>query len=1144
MPNATTTERHFMNDLMQESTHMTRLAARMAGNRILLTLTAVLAVVVVVLVGPASALAGPLVSVTQQSYPTNLKPGGTGAYVITVENAGDQDTSGQITVTDTLPPGVTAAQAGAYSGDFFYPGYLWSCPNVAGSRVVTCTSVDASLPSIAAHQRPQLPLRIDVQVDPSATGVAANEVAVSGGSSVRDASSVAQTRFSAEAPGFGIAGFSGMSLDRAGERATQAGGHPDVSTTIEFNTVVADNGSVTDSEGVSPQENVKDVNVDLPAGLVANPKVAARCTSVQLMGNGAAGRGYCPAASQVGTVDFNFGYGHGSPTESNASGLYNMVSPRGVPAQLAANFGGVLILINARVRPDGNYALSADVSNVSQSLPLISSRVTLWGVPADPIHDGSRIGSDGNNETVGTAPLPFVSAPTSCSGVPLVTRVSVDSWRNPTDVLRASFDHDLNGDPIITDGCDKLDFTPTVTATPSTKQPDTPAGLDVDIQSPQNLDNPGGLANAQLRDVKVTLPEGMTINPGAADGLQACSDAQLGLGNGEAVGCPDGSKIGTVSATTPLLDETLTGGVYIRSQASDDPQSGDMFRMAIVLENKERGILVKLPGQIRVNADTGRIVTEFDDNPQIPVDHIQLQLKSGPRAPLVNPPTCGSKAIQTNLTSWAGHDLTQSSTFDVACTQGLGGFAPTFTAGTVTPVAGAFSPFALSITKPDGNADLNGLRMELPAGLLARLKGNLNTQVGTVKAYAGPGSNPFMLPGKVFLEGRYGDAPFSLRVVVPAVAGPFDLGTVEVRQKIYVDPIDAHVTVVSDPVPTIVKGVPVRLQKLEVAVDKPDFIINPTSCAAKTISGTLSAVGGQTAAVTNRFQVGDCASLALKPDLALSLSGKGQTTDGKHPAITANLTQKPGQANLKKVKVTLPLSMALDPDNANGLCEFVDGTKVEPTCPKNSIVGTATATTPILDEPLSGPVYFVKNVRKDPKSGRSIRTTPKLVIPLTGQNGVKLTLTGTSDVENDQLVTTFDQIPDAPVSGFKLNIIGGKGGILVVSGADICKSTQIADQQLTGQNNKAANTDVSIQTPSCPLKVLSKKVGKSSVAIKVGGLSAGKVTITGKGIKKTTKTITKSTVATITAKRTKGKPGKVTVSLDPTGPVKAHKTTK
>ncbi|MES1193027.1 MAG: hypothetical protein ABUM26_01795, partial [Solirubrobacterales bacterium] len=309
-------------------------------------------------------------------------------------------------------------------------------------------------------------------------------------------------------------------------------------------------------------------------------------------------------------------------------------------------------------------------------------------------------------------------------------------------------------------------------------------------------------------------------------------------------------------------------------------------------------------------------------------------------------------------------------------------------------------------------------------------------------------------------------------------------------------------------------------------VDKAGFMVNPTSCRAQTIAATLGAADGQTAPVTNRFQVGDCASLGLNPSLALTLSGKGQTTDGKHPAVTAELTQQPGQSNLKKVRVALPLALALDPDNANGLCEFADGSKVTPTCPAASIVGSATAVTPILDEPLSGPVYFVKNVRKDPKSGREIRTLPKLVIPLTGQNGVKLTLTGTSDVEDDQLVTTFDNIPDAPVSSFKLNIIGGKGGILTVSDADICKATQVADQQVDGQNGKQADADVFIQTPSCPTKIISKTVTKTTVKLKIGGLGAGKVTVTGRGIKKTTKIINKSTVATITAKRTgKAKPG-------------------
>ncbi|MES1194079.1 MAG: hypothetical protein ABUM26_07110, partial [Solirubrobacterales bacterium] len=303
-------------------------------------------------------------------------------------------------------------------------------------------------------------------------------------------------------------------------------------------------------------------------------------------------------------------------------------------------------------------------------------------------------------------------------------------------------------------------------------------------------------------------------------------------------------------------------------------------------------------------------------------------------------------------------------------------------------------------------------------------------------------------------------------------------------------------------------------------------------------------VSGQSVPVSSRFQGGECAGLGLKPKLALTLSGKGETTDGKHPAVTANLVQAQGQSNLKKVRVALPLSLALDPENANGLCEFADGSKVTPTCPAASIVGTATAVTPILDEPLTGAVYFVKNIRKDPKSGREIRTLPKLVIPMVGQNGLKLTLTGTSAVENDRLVTTFDNVPDAPVSSFKLDIIGGKGGILTVSDADICKATQVAKQQVDGQNGKDADAAVTIGTPDCALKVISKKVGKTSVTVQVGGLSAGKVTVSGKGIKTTSKAIANATVATITAKRTKAKPGKVTVTFDPAGPAKARKTTK
>jgi hypothetical protein len=667
----------------------------------------------------------------------------------------------------------------------------------------------------------------------------------------------------------------------------------------------------------------------------------------------------------------------------------------------------------------------------------------------------------------------------------------------------------------------------------------SPSGFDFGIEVPQN-DDPDGLATPPIKDVTTVLPEGLTINPALANGLEACTDAQLGKGSSEKSSCPAGSRIGTAEFEVPALkDPHVTGTVYV-----GQPLPDDMYRLFV--EGYGSSVRVKLKGSAHPDPQTGRLTAVFENNPEAAASSIKLSIKGGPRAALAMPDTCGTKMVSATLDAWSGHTAKLSSSFEVG--QDANGspcaakpFAPSFSAGALNPVAGASSTFSVQAHKPDGQPDLTGVSLTMPAGLVANLKGNIGRRIGTARAGAGVGPSPFTLSGPVVLEGPYGDAPFSLRVTVPAVAGPFDLGDVVVRQKIYVDPIDAHVTVISDPLPTIVKGVPVRLQNLQVDVDKAGFMKNPTSCTPQQITGTLSAAAGQTAPVSSRFQVGECAALGLKPKLALTLSGKGETTDGKHPAVTANLVQPEGQSNLKKVKVALPLSLALDPDNANGLCEFVDGSKVTPTCPKNSIVGTATAVTPILDEPLTGPVYFVKNIRKDPKSGREIRTLPKLVIPLVGQNGLKLTLTGTSNVENDKLVTTFDNVPDAPVSSFKLNIIGGKGGILTVSSADICKSTQIAKQQIDGHNGKDADTAVTIQTPDCALKVISKKVGKTSVVVQVGGLSAGKVTVSGKGIKNTSKTITTATVATITAKRTKGKPGKVTVSFVPKG-IKKVKT--
>jgi hypothetical protein len=928
----------------------------------------------------------------------------------------------------------------------------------------------------------------------------------------------------------------------------QAGAHPDLTTTFALD---------TDAEAVPLGGQTRDLKVELPKGLVGAANATPTCPMNTVAQDPSSPQ--CPLDTAVGEVLALVTItGQTTPITWHTL-LFNVTPNPGEPA--AFGFNALYpVRLDANVRSDSDYGITASSSQLTEAGTVVGATVTLWGVPADHNGPGSTVALPGQGLVYGgrsnSPRVPFLTNPTECSGSSLFSSLSLDSWLARGVFATASYDLGT-----IT-GCDRLAFAPAIDLRPDSRTAGAPAGLAVNLSVPQNPD-PDGLATAHVKDVSVKLPAGMALSAAAVDGLGACSDEQIAVHSLDPASCPDASKIGTVEVTTPLLDDALGGEVYLGTQKSQDPQSGDMFR--IFVQAAGSGVRVKLPGAVRLDPASGQLSATFASNPQLPFDSFKLRFKGGSRAPLANPEACGTKTTDATISSWAGASVRSPSSFviDQSCDQ-ASKFEPTLNAGLTSPRAGGSSPFTTTVSRPSGQQDINGLNMTLPPGLLANIgsvtqcaEADANagscpaaSQIGRTIVASGNGSTPVYIPqpGKaptaVYLAGPYKGAPYSLSIVVPAQAGPYDLGTVVVRAALRVDPLDGHVTAESDPIPTMLLGVPLDVQKINVVIDRPALMVAPTNCDPMQISGTVGSAQGASATVANGFQVTDCATLNVKPKLALSLSGKGQTTDGKHPAITASLTQAPGQANLKKVRVALPLSLALDPDNANGLCEFVDGSKVEPTCPKASIVGQATARTPILNEPLTGPVYFVKNIRKDPKSGREIRTLPKLVIPLVGPNGLRLTLTGTSAVENDQLVTTFDNIPDAPVSSFQLDITGGKGGILTVSGTDICKATQVADQQINGQNGKVANADITIQTPACATKIISKKVGKTSVVVKVGGLGAGKVTISGKGIKKTSKTITNTTVATISARRTKGKPGKVTVSFDPTGPAKARKTSK
>ena len=531
---------------------------------------------------------------------------------------------------------------------------------------------------------------------------------------------------------------------------------------------------------------------------------------------------------------------------------------------------------------------------------------------------------------------------------------------------------------------------------------------------------------------------------------------------------------------SPLLDSTVEGGVYVRSQASSDPGSGDMFRIAIVAASEERGVRVKLAGKVAADPVTGRLVTTFDNNPQLPFSRFTLRFKGGARAALATPPGCGPQQIDARLSSWSGKTVELADTFSVSC-PGIEGFSPTLAAGPVDPVPAAFSPFAVTIQRADGQQFIDGLTLGLPTGVSAKLKGvplcsgaqadagacPAGSRIGSATVGAGPGASPFYLQGQpAYLTEGYKGAPYGLAVVARAIAGPFDLGTVVVRQAIHVDRTDGHLTVASDPIPTIVKGVPLRLRTIHVDVDRKDFTLTPTACNQKQVRAIMHSQQGSIADVTTSFKLGQCSRLPFRPKLSLALTGRTQISDGKHPGLKATLTQPgSGQANITKVAVKLPLSLALDPGNAqsDGLCEFAEGQKAEPRCPRSSIIGRATAVTPILNRLLTGNVYFVKNVRRS-STGRLIRTLPTLLIPLRGD--VSINLRAQSSVKDDRLVSTFATVPDAPVSRFTLSLKGGKRGILVVTGnRNLCKGKQMASIGIVAHNGKVANSAKAMKAP-------------------------------------------------------------------------------
>jgi hypothetical protein len=815
-----------------------------------------------------------------------------------------------------------------------------------------------------------------------------------------------------------------------GEDLTQAGDHPDATTDFKVNTTTEVHGNPV------PDEDLKDVRVELPVGFVGNPNAIPQCTRADASETGAG----CRIESQVGVVTV---FTEGAPGLGQAVDkfpVYNLVPSPGSPASFGFRFFRNNVVINTHVRTGDDYGVTATIEGIPGGVLLYETKLTLWGVPADPAHDPNRYdyASFSFGHPSSSPKVAFLTNPTECAG-PTSTSIEVRSWQNP-DTWTAP----MMAQTPPTTGCDSIKFNPSISVQPHSTLAATPTGFEVGLSFTQP-ESPLGLATSALRNAVVTLPSGVVVNPGSAEGLQACSVAQIALSNDAAPTCPPASEIGTVDIDTPVLAEHLKGSVYLAAQTPSQ-------LLSIYLVAEGSGVVVKLAGKVDPDPTTGQLTTTFLNNPQLPVRNITLGFIDGPRSPLVTPSSCGTKTTNALLTPYSS-PLVSAIASSFAINQGCSRastFAPILKAGTTNSLAGSFSPFALTASKPDGNPALTGLTMNLPGGLLAKLKGNLGTQVGTATTYAGPGAAPYALPGKVFLEGSYANAPYSLKVMVPAIAGPFDLGTVVVRQKVYVDPTDAHVTVVSDPIPTILQGIPTQIQRLDVNVDRPGFIINPTSCEPKTITATLVGQSGQSAPITNHFQVADCGDLGFKPKLAISL--KGGTKRSAFPQLTATLTAHNGDANIGKASVALPHSEFLAQSHIATVCTRVQF--AADACPANSVYGTARAFSPLLDQPLEGPVYLRSSSNK----------LPDLVAALDGP--IDIDLVGRIDSVKGGIRTTFANVPDAPVSKFVLSMKGGKKSLLENS-RNLCETTNRATVKFTGQNGKVADSTPVVTAAAC-----------------------------------------------------------------------------
>jgi hypothetical protein len=1009
---------------------------------------------------PGKAIADvPVWKLTVASEPTNFAPGSVAsgptslpAYVVVATNIGTAAASGPVTFTDTLPPGLLPGTASVRDATHLF-GSTSGC-DVSG-QTVTCTVPLSVQPGGWAQ------LYVPVEVSANTVGSVVNEASVAGGGA-GEASASTMTEISSSDAQFGlVSGSAGLSLALSGTDGaphTQAGSPP--------YQVTVDSGwpTVLHDDALFSAGHLRRIRLDLPAGLVLNPTATpVRCREAQLLMD------RCPSGSQVGLGSFQTML---TSISTVTEPLYNMVPPPGSFAELGMGILGVTTLhLLATVNPATGYGISLSASEVlaRELNPTIGVQPQLWGNPADPGHDPLRgeCFFAGGNCPAPQSTDPFLWLPTGCTDS-LTVRATVASWEAPESALGYSAQAvDPLGNPLAIEGCNGLDFSPSIEVRPTTSLADSPSGLEFDLRLPEADGEPAGAA---LRDGRIVLPEQMTLDPSGAAGLDSCTEAQFDLRAPDPAACPAAAKVGSVEARTPLFDHPLSGALYLATPHRNP--SGALLGLYMTIEDPASGVVVKLAGRAEADTRSGRLTAVFEDAPELPFEDLSVRVFGGPRGPLRTPPLCSTYPVGSLLVPWSapeGASAGPGSRFTVSRAPGGGPcpaaiaeqpHSPRFVAGTVDPRAGAYSPLFVSFSRADGSQPLAGVAVDLPPGLLARLagvpscpeaaiasseaRGRANggvleqarpacpdaAVVGRVDVAAGAGISPLSLSGRVYLGPPYKGAPFSLVAIVPAVAGPFDLGTVTERIAVHVDPRTLRVRAISDSLPQILAGVPLDLRSLSVTLGRDGFSRNPTSCEPVVLEASATSPGAD-ANLATPFQVGGCRGLPLAPRASVRIAGP--SARGARPRLRAALAFPAGSAGLAGLSLTLPRSLTLAPRRRGPL-------------------GHVELTTPLLAQPLHGSLYLRP----------AARGLGRLALRLGDRPEVRLS--GHLEHVGGRLRASFDGLPDAPLAKLVLRLGGGPRGALL-NRTGLCRRRDGAALGLTGQNASVVHARPSTSYP-------------------------------------------------------------------------------